>query len=137
MIFVLVMFRLTALARTQAVNASRELALRNFSERLVAASERSDVWNAAVDAIVALGAAGVIGCVVTDAGTSEEAIVAATWPDVIGDRVRVNAVEADGDAAFHPLRRRRIDRRHLTSDDLDPARLGGERVRAREVAART
>jgi diguanylate cyclase (GGDEF)-like protein/PAS domain S-box-containing protein len=96
-IFVLVMFRLTALARTQAVNASRELSLRNFSERLVAASERSDVWNAAVEAIVALGAASVTGCVVTDAGNSEEAIVAATWPEVVGDRVRVTAVEADGD----------------------------------------
>jgi diguanylate cyclase (GGDEF)-like protein/PAS domain S-box-containing protein len=96
-IFVLVMLRLTALARTQAVNASRELALRNFSERLVTASERSDVWKAAVDAIEALGTAGVIGCVVTDVGTSEEAIVAATWPDVIGDRVRVNAVETNRD----------------------------------------
>ena len=65
-VFVLVMLRLTGLARAQAVNARREQALRSFSERLVAATERSDVWNAAVDAVVAIGAAGVIGCVVTD-----------------------------------------------------------------------
>jgi diguanylate cyclase (GGDEF)-like protein/PAS domain S-box-containing protein len=96
-IFVLVMLRLTALARTQAVNASRELALRNFSERLVAASGRTDVWQAAVDAIAAIGAAGVVGCVVTDVTFSEEAIVAATWSDVVGALVKVTAVEESAD----------------------------------------
>ena len=65
-VFVLVMLRLTGLARAQAIYARREQALRSFSERLVAATERSDVWKAAVDAVVAIGAAGVTGCVVTD-----------------------------------------------------------------------
>jgi diguanylate cyclase (GGDEF)-like protein/PAS domain S-box-containing protein len=96
-IFVLVMLRLTGLARAQAVNASRELALRNFSERLVAASGRTEVWKAAVDAIAAIGAAGVVGCVVTDVTASKEAIVATTWSDVVGALVKVSMVEGVAD----------------------------------------
>ncbi len=69
-VFVLVMVRLTGLARSQAVNARREQALRSISERLVAATERSNVWDAAVEAVAALGGAVVIGCVVTDARAS-------------------------------------------------------------------
>jgi hypothetical protein len=54
-VFVLVMLRLTGLARAQAVNARREQALGRFSERLVAATDVTDVWNAGVDAVVAIG----------------------------------------------------------------------------------
>ena len=66
-VFALVMLRLTGLARAQADNARRAQALRRFSECLVAATERTDVWNAGVEAVVSLGAAGVIGCMVTEA----------------------------------------------------------------------
>ncbi len=76
-VFVLVMLRLTGLARAQAVNARREQALRSFSERLVTATERSDVWDAAVDAVLAIGAAGVIGCIVTDKILSS---ASRSWP---------------------------------------------------------
>jgi hypothetical protein len=54
-VFVLVIVRLTGLARAQASNAPREQALRSFSERLVAATERSDVWDAVVEAVLAIG----------------------------------------------------------------------------------
>jgi diguanylate cyclase (GGDEF)-like protein/PAS domain S-box-containing protein len=96
-IFILVMLRLTGLARAQGVNASRELALRKLSERLVTASERSEVWTATVAAISAIGAAGVVGCLVTDATDSNDVIVTATWPDLIG--VRVNVAEIDGNSS--------------------------------------
>ena len=68
-----------------------------FSERLVTATERSDVWNAAVDAVVAIGAAGVIGCVVTNQATLGEEIVAATWPELVGAAVEVAALDGEGD----------------------------------------
>jgi len=97
LIFTLVMLRLTGLARAQALNASRELALRSFSERLVAATGRTDVWKAAVDAVAALGVAGVVGLVVTDITLSEEAIVAATWLDVVGARIDVAVVKGTTD----------------------------------------
>jgi hypothetical protein len=90
-VFVLVMLRLTGLARSQAVNARREQALRCISERLVAATERSNVWDTAVEAIVTLGAGGVIGCVVTDAGADGEEIVSSTWTGLVGATVNVAA----------------------------------------------
>ena len=96
-VFVLVMFRLTGLARAQAVIARREQALRSFSERLVAATERSDVWNAAVDAVVATGAPTVTGCVVTGGGAPVEEIVAASWIDLVGAQVGVSAPSGPGD----------------------------------------
>ena len=97
LIFTLVMLRLTGLARAQALNASRELALRSFSERLVAATGRTDVWKAAVDAIAALGTAGVVGMVVTDITASEEAIVAATWSDDVGAPIDVAVIKGVSD----------------------------------------
>jgi diguanylate cyclase (GGDEF)-like protein/PAS domain S-box-containing protein len=96
-VFVLVMLRLTGLARSQAVNARREQALRSISERLVAATERSDVWGAAVEAIVTLRAAGVIGCVVTDTGAHGEEIVYSTWSDLVGTPVSVTTSHGQGD----------------------------------------
>lgn len=96
-VFVLVMFRLTGLARLQAVIVRREQALRSISERLVIASERSKVWDAAVEAIVALGAAGVIGCVVTDEAAHGQEIVSSTWADIAGTAVNVIASNEQGD----------------------------------------
>ena len=96
-VFVLVMLRLTGLARAQSVDARREQALRGFSERLVTANERSDVWNAAVDAVIAIGAAGVIGCLVTDDTELGEEIVAATWSELVGAAVVVLALDGQGD----------------------------------------
>jgi diguanylate cyclase (GGDEF)-like protein/PAS domain S-box-containing protein len=89
------MLRLTGLAKAQAVYARREQALRVFSERLVAASERSEVWSAAVDAVEAIGsAAELLGCVATDADALGEKIVASTWPEFVGAIVEI--VAADG-----------------------------------------
>ena len=46
----------------------------------MSATDRSDVWNAGVDAILEIGAAGVIGCIVTMAESQIVTIVASTWP---------------------------------------------------------
>ncbi len=89
-VFVLVMLRLTGVARSQAELARREQMLRGISERLVAANDRSAVWEVAVDAIVALGAPEVIGCVVTETAGDGDEIVASTWRDMVGDRVVVS-----------------------------------------------
>jgi diguanylate cyclase (GGDEF)-like protein/PAS domain S-box-containing protein len=96
-IFSLVMLRLTGLARTQALNARREQALRSFSEYLVSATERSDVWNAGVDAVLAIGATGVIGCMVAKIGVQKEEILAATWPELVGASINVAVPESQGD----------------------------------------
>jgi len=96
-IFVLVMFRLVGLVRAQADNARREQALRSFSERLVAASERADVWVAGVDAVVAIGAAGVIGCMVTHIEPHREDILVATWADLVGAAVKVTTPDSGSD----------------------------------------
>ena len=95
-VFVLVMLRLTGLARAQAGNARREQALRSFSERLVTATERSDAWDAAVEAVLAIGAAGVTGCIVTDKAPLGDEIVAATWPELVGATVEITALGGHG-----------------------------------------
>jgi len=91
-VFVLVMLRMTGLARAQAMYARREQELRGFTERLVAATERADVWAAAVEAVVAIAAGGVTGCVVTDTDGPGAKIVAGTWTDAVGVAVDVAAV---------------------------------------------
>ncbi len=96
-VFILVMLRLTGLAQAQAVNARREQALRSFSEYLVSATERLDVWNAGVDAVLAIGAAGVIGCMVTGTEAQEEVVLAATWPELVGGVVNVTELDAQSD----------------------------------------
>jgi diguanylate cyclase (GGDEF)-like protein/PAS domain S-box-containing protein len=96
-VFVLVMLRLTGLARAQASNAHHEQVLRSFSEQLVAANERADVWNASVAAVVAIGASGVLGCVVTSGGTTVEEIVAASWAELIGVAITLGGCERPGD----------------------------------------
>jgi len=96
-VFVLVLLRLTGLTRAQALNARREQALRSFSERLVTATEVTDVWNAGVDAVVTIGAPGVIGCMVTEPGTQGEVIVVTTWSELVGVTVEVAALDPQDD----------------------------------------
>ena len=92
-VFVLVMLRLTGLARAQAVNARREQALGRFTERLVAATDVTNVWNAGVGAVVAIGSPTVIGCMATEAGTEGEAVLVASWSDLVGVIVDVTALD--------------------------------------------
>jgi diguanylate cyclase (GGDEF)-like protein/PAS domain S-box-containing protein len=96
-VFVLVMLRMTGLARSQAANASREQAFRGLFERLVAATERSDVWNAGVDAFRVIGGPGVLGCVVTKSHGQHEEILAATWTELVGASVEVAELSESGD----------------------------------------
>jgi diguanylate cyclase (GGDEF)-like protein/PAS domain S-box-containing protein len=95
--FILVILRLIGLVRAQGVDARREQALREFSEYLVTASDRSAVWNAGVDAIVNIHASGVIGCVVTASESNRAEIVAATWPEFVGAKVKVSQPDQRSD----------------------------------------
>jgi diguanylate cyclase (GGDEF)-like protein/PAS domain S-box-containing protein len=88
-VFSLALLRLTGLTRAQAITARREQALRSFSESLVASTDVTDVWNAGVDAVVAIGAPGVIGCMVTEAGATGDVVVVATWTELVGTTVEV------------------------------------------------
>jgi diguanylate cyclase (GGDEF)-like protein/PAS domain S-box-containing protein len=97
LVFVLVILRLIGLARAQEVDARREQALRGFSEFLVSANRRSDVWNAGVDAVLAIGAAGVIGCVVIAPESQMNRVVAATWRGCVGAAVNVSVPDARSD----------------------------------------
>ena len=83
LLFVLVMARLTGLARTQAVNARREHALRTFGERLVAATELGDVYIASLDAVAAMVGEAVLACVVTETDASGEHVRAARPTGVV------------------------------------------------------
>ena len=73
--FVLVMARLTGLARAQAVLARREHALREFGERLVAATELDEVFAAAVVAVGAMIGASARACVLTELEGSTERVI--------------------------------------------------------------
>ena len=96
-VFVLVMLRLVGLVRVQAVVARREQALRGFSEYLVAATDRSDVWNAGMNAVLGIGAAGVIGCLVVVSKSQGDEVVAATWHECVGAKVGVDVLSAWSD----------------------------------------
>ena len=95
--FILVILRLIGLVRAQGVDARREQALREFSQYLVTASDRSGVWNAGVEAIVRIRASGVMGCVVITSGSSRAEIVAATWPEFVGAKVKVTEPDKRSD----------------------------------------
>ncbi len=97
LVFVLVMIRLVGLARSQSIDARRQQSLRRFSEYLVSATERSEVWNAGVNALSELGAAGILGCVVTGSESQRVPVVAATWPEVIGVVVKVTTPDTLSD----------------------------------------
>jgi diguanylate cyclase (GGDEF)-like protein/PAS domain S-box-containing protein len=87
--FILIILRLIGLVRAQAVDARREQALRAFSENLVTATGRLEVWNAGVDAISKMHASGVSGIVVLASGSIDPEIVAATWPEFVGATITV------------------------------------------------
>ena len=91
---ILVIIRLIGLARVQATDARREQTLRSFSEFLVVATDRAGVWNAGVKAVLDIGAAGVVGCVVTATESRRVDVVAATWPDAVGALVIVSVIDA-------------------------------------------
>jgi len=73
--FVLVMARMTGLARAQAVLARRERALRDFGERLVAATELDDVLAAAMAAVAAMIGASAKACLLTQVEGSTERVI--------------------------------------------------------------
>jgi diguanylate cyclase (GGDEF)-like protein/PAS domain S-box-containing protein len=76
--FVLVMARMTGLARAQAVLARREHALREFGERLVAATELDEVLDAAMAAVDAMIGASASACILTElVGSTERVILSA------------------------------------------------------------
>ncbi len=97
LVFVLVIVRLVGLAQVQSVDAGRQQTLRGFSESLVSATDRSDVWNAGLLAMMDIGAAGVIGCVVALTADRYDTIVAATWPEYVGRNVVVTTPDARSD----------------------------------------
>jgi diguanylate cyclase (GGDEF)-like protein/PAS domain S-box-containing protein len=96
-VFVLVIIRLVGLADIQSSDARRQQTLRSFSENLVSATERTDVWNAGVAAMMEIGATGVLGCVVTKSEGRTFEIVAATWPQCVGASVYVTTPNARSD----------------------------------------
>jgi diguanylate cyclase (GGDEF)-like protein/PAS domain S-box-containing protein len=103
-VFVLVIIRLVDLARTQSIDARRQQTLREFSENLVSATERADVWNAGVHALMEMKATGVVGCIVTSLSAGDVRIVAATWPEYLGASVEVNTQGAHSDRRIVALR---------------------------------
>jgi diguanylate cyclase (GGDEF)-like protein/PAS domain S-box-containing protein len=96
-VFVLVMFRLTGLARSQAVIAGREQTLRSISERLVTATDRSEVWDAAVAAVAGVSPKAALGCIVTDGSLQGERVLTASWPGLAGLAVDVRKMAGQRD----------------------------------------
>jgi diguanylate cyclase (GGDEF)-like protein/PAS domain S-box-containing protein len=91
------MLRLTGLARAQAGHAARESALRELSERLVAAKDEPDVRSEAFDAIISIAAGAVIGCAITDGKPDRAEVQAATVPALVGSTLDVEVLGKDGD----------------------------------------
>ncbi|MDQ1425866.1 MAG: hypothetical protein QOD72_3364, partial [Acidimicrobiaceae bacterium] len=83
-VFLLVMARLTSLARAQSAQVTRERALRTVGERLVAASQLDEVDSVAVAAVQSLVGARVIACVVTVPQGRLERVVAAHPSELMG-----------------------------------------------------
>jgi diguanylate cyclase (GGDEF)-like protein/PAS domain S-box-containing protein len=73
--FVLVMARMSGLARAQAVLARREHALREFGERLVAATELEEVLAAAMAAVDAMIGTSATACILTRLDGPTERVV--------------------------------------------------------------
>jgi uncharacterized membrane protein len=78
--FLLVMARLTGLARTQGILARREYALREFAGRLVATTELNDVLGSVVVAVGAMIGSSSRACLLTKVGGSVERVVASDPP---------------------------------------------------------
>jgi hypothetical protein len=95
LVFVLVILRLVGLAQIQSVDSQRQRALRAFSEYLVSASDRANVWTTGVDALMEMDVAGVIGCIVTVTDEYRDKVLAASWPDLVGTDVHVTTTAVD------------------------------------------
>jgi diguanylate cyclase (GGDEF)-like protein/PAS domain S-box-containing protein len=94
LLFVLVMARMTGLARAQAAQARRQRALRASGDRLVAASEVDEVDAAAIEGIRAMVGSGVTTCVVTVPEGSRQRVTAAEPSGLVGQLLETE--EADG-----------------------------------------
>lgn len=101
LLFVLVMARLTGLARTQAVHARREHALRAFGERLVATTGLPEVYVASLDAVAAMVADSAVVLVVTEADGSIEHAVASLPAGSVTADLRVRDARSTGNLSVH------------------------------------
>jgi diguanylate cyclase (GGDEF)-like protein/PAS domain S-box-containing protein len=97
-VFLLVMARLTSLARVQGAQANRERALRAVGERLVAASELDEVDAAAVAAVESLVGSHVVACVVTVSEGRSVRVVAARPSALMGALVDRDVAGGDTDS---------------------------------------
>ena len=93
-LFMLVMARMTGLARAQTIQARRERALRAMGERLVAASELDQVDAAAIEAVRALVGASLTIAMVTVPEGGRQRVSVAEPPGLVGALLEVE--EADG-----------------------------------------
>ncbi|HLI55407.1 MAG TPA: EAL domain-containing protein, partial [Actinomycetota bacterium] len=84
LLFVLVVARLSGLARTQGHQARREAALRYFGERLVAATELDEAFTAGIDAVRAAVGRRVQAVLVTESGPEGERVVGAGRAELVG-----------------------------------------------------
>jgi diguanylate cyclase (GGDEF)-like protein/PAS domain S-box-containing protein len=89
LLFLLVMARMTGLARAQATQARRERALRAIGERLVVASELADVDAAAIEALRALVGSALTMCMVTVLEEGGHRVRAAEPPELVGNLVEI------------------------------------------------
>jgi diguanylate cyclase (GGDEF)-like protein/PAS domain S-box-containing protein len=83
-VFALVILRLTGLMRVQAGQGERELVLHRFSEQLVGAKERTDVFGHAMAAVELIGGRAVLGCVVVDITSRAATVTEASDPTLVG-----------------------------------------------------
>ena len=90
-IFILVMLRLTGLAR-EAGNARREGALRLIGERLVAASEITEVLTEAVESVGHMVPHSK-ACLVIENSDGTERVLASDYPGWVGREVRIDVTE--------------------------------------------
>ncbi|HTB09392.1 MAG TPA: EAL domain-containing protein, partial [Acidimicrobiales bacterium] len=95
--FILVILRLVGLVRAQAVDSRRQQALREFSEYLLTATARRGVLDAGIGAMLNIGAAGVIGCVVIVHESPIDHVVASNWTQLIGTTVTVTRADVESD----------------------------------------
>ena len=93
-LFILVMARMTGLARAQTTQARRERALRTVGERLVAASELDEVDAAAIEAVRALVGSALAVCMVTVPESGGQRVSAAEPAGLVGGLVEIE--ETDG-----------------------------------------
>jgi diguanylate cyclase (GGDEF)-like protein/PAS domain S-box-containing protein len=95
-LFLLVMARLTGMARVQADQASRERAVRAAGERLVVASELRAVDAAALEAVQLIAGPGLTACLVTEPEGRVERVVYGEPASLVDHRL---TVRTEGEAS--------------------------------------